>query len=116
MISDQRKLQSSIKTLNQDCGVKHVKNMLSRLSLCNYYKHQKSSMQEVKPQELKLRFGSHIFRTHQSHIKNMNMFFRIRNQAESAHSNPFYTIESSVKNWAILKYMLKMIISEAYYI
>ena len=103
MVSDQRKLQSSIKSLNQDCGVKHVKNMLNRLSLCNLYKYKKSFMQEVKSQELKLKFGSRIFRTHQSHIKNMNMFFRIRNQTESAHSRPFYTIENSVKNWGILK-------------
>jgi hypothetical protein len=103
MITDQRKLQSSIKTLNKECGVKYVKDMLNRLSLCNFYKYEKNSGEDVKTRDLSLKFGSHIFRTHQSHIKNMSMFFRVKKSFECSNSHPFFTIENSTKNWIILK-------------
>ena len=47
--------------------------MLSRLSLCNFYSFSKNI-----GQNLKLKYGDHIIRTHQSHIKNMNMHFRMK--------------------------------------
>lgn len=87
MVSDQRKLQSSIKKINKDCGVKYVDNMLNRLSLCNFYSYSKNL-----GQNLKLKYGDHTIRTHQSHIKNMSMFFRIKRQVECPKTNPFYTI------------------------
>ena len=48
MISDQRKLQSSIKKINKECGIKYVDNMLTRLSLCNVYKFNKSGGKNLK--------------------------------------------------------------------
>lgn len=78
--------------------------MLGRLSLCNFYKYSK-----ICGQNLKLKYGDHTYRTHHSHIKNMNMFFRTKKPKDGEKINQFYTIENSTKNWPILKEMLKLI-------
>ena len=87
MVADQRKLQSSIKKINKECGIKYVDNMLSRLSLCNFYKFNKNS-----GRNLKLEFGDHSYRTHQSFLKNINMFFRVKRNVECPSLTPLYTI------------------------
>ena len=85
--------------------------MLGRLSLCNFYTYNKSI-----GHNLKLKYGDHAIRTHQSHIKNMNMYFRSKRKVECSKISPLYTIENSCKNWTILREMVKVIIMEGLFL
>lgn len=53
--------------------------------------------------------GNNFLLTHQSHNKNMSMFFRKRSNLENGNRKIFYTIENSHKNWGVLKEMVKNI-------
>jgi hypothetical protein len=79
------KLQIYAKNIAQNFKIQHVKNLQQRIAEdCSAEQHQA---------------GNPLFRTHQSGIKNLNIYFR----QSGKDSQNMYTFENSVRNSLILR-------------
>lgn len=85
------KAQVYAKTIAQNFKIKHVKNLIGRLG-----------EEFVRGEGCTALAGNPQFLTHESGIKNLNVYFR-----EGGSQKQLYTFENSSKNVLVLKEMLK---------
>ena len=111
-LENKKKMQSSIRKIHETYKIRHVKNLLPRIA--NYAPTDSCGQFQDDANFLTRRnlAGNPLLMTHQSHIKNLNMYFRTKNKKLTGTYTPLYTIENSSKNWVILKEMLRNILLE----
>ena len=96
-------MQSSLRKIQEECKIRHVKNLLPRIA----------SKIDVTASDEQINYsGNPYFITHQSRIKNMNMYFRVKKTKINDTPSALYTVENSSKSWIIVKEMLKNILIE----
>lgn len=97
------KAQVYAKVIAENFKIKHVKNLIARLG-------EDARMGQAAGQAGLEMAGNPHFLTHESGIKNLNVYFRVKHRR--GHEKKLYTFENSAKNQQILKEMIRNLLIE----